>query len=200
MHHKKRPYTWKQPLKNKGGVIRKHLLEAKLANAKAKASMERVSNKPKNINASSEYSIDLLGGGFNVDELFHETDEESFDHDFDGDEHFEETEEEIVMMDGDTSSEDEVGMVGEEDDLFIPKSKYVRATPPSTTRQLVSLIRKKMGELYDLAAVTSNDAEIVPGLVLAERIRGAVDKVKLDKVGDLSAGKLFSGYTTSLQF
>ena len=151
--------------------------------------MKHVTSKPKKTNTVSEYSIDFLQGDFNVVELFQETDEEILDHDLNVDEHFEETDEAgIVMMDRDTSSEDEGVIAEDEDDLFLPKPKHVRAPPPSTTRQLVSLIRKNVGELYDLAAFRPGDAENVPGFELAERIKGAVDKVKLDKVGDLSAG------------
>ena len=80
-------------------------------------------------------------------------------------------------------------MAEDEDDLFLPRPKHVRVTPPSTTRQLVSLIRKKMGELYDTVSIKLGGAESVAGVELAERIKGAVDKVKLDKVGDLSAGR-----------
>ena len=94
LYQKKRPYTWKQPLKNEGGRIRKRLVEAKLSNAKAKASMELATSKPKKIKTLSECSSDILEDVFNVDELFQETNEESLDHDFNVDEHLEETEEE----------------------------------------------------------------------------------------------------------
>ncbi|KAE9379260.1 hypothetical protein N431DRAFT_451141 [Stipitochalara longipes BDJ] len=168
LHHTKRPYTWRQPLKNKGGLIRKRLLEAKLANSKAKANMENAINQPENTNASAEGSSESPEDDSNIDELFEETEEE-----------------ETIMMDGDTSSDDEAGMVEDENDLFVSKPKHIRTTPPSTTRQLVGLVRKKIGELYKLG-----DAESMSGFVLRERISGAVDKVKLDKVGDLSAADI----------
>ncbi|KAN0114879.1 hypothetical protein V8E51_004423 [Hyaloscypha variabilis] len=193
LHHKKRPYAWRQPFKNKRSVIRKRLLEARPASYKEKANMENAINKPENTNTRPEDADVVPGDDFNVDELFEETDEESLDHKFDIDETCEETdEEEVTMINDYTSSENELGVEEEENDLFVSKPKHVRIIPPSNSRQLVSLIRKKMSELYDLVQVKLADSEGVPDFELAERIRGAVDKVKFDKAVDLSAADIIT--------
>jgi hypothetical protein len=164
-------------------------LEARPASYKEKANMENAINKPENTNTRPEDADVVPGDDFNVDELFEETDEESLDHEFDIDETCEETDEdEVTMINDYTSPENELGVEEEENDLFVSKPKHVRIIPPSNSRQLVSLIRKMMSELYDLVQVKLADSEGVPDFELAERIRGAVDKVKFDKAVDLSAG------------
>ncbi len=66
--------------------------------------MENAINKPENTNTRPEEADVVPGNGFNMDELFEETDEESLDYEFDIDETCEETDEDEVTMINDYTS------------------------------------------------------------------------------------------------
>lgn len=126
----------------------------------------------------------------NTDQLF-EGDDEDEAIMLDGDTGDSDAEEAIVLYDDIQESAVEDSMdEDDEEEMFDPKPKQTcHTTSPSTTRQLVMLVCKKMNELYELFVVKPGNPGIIPGYEFACSLRRAVDKVKYEEVGDLVPGK-----------
>jgi hypothetical protein len=171
---KKRSYNWHNPLKNQGNRL-KRLQVAKLANPKTNANAKNSTDKQQKMN-SYQVTGDVFDDGLNIDGLFEKSGEK---------------EEEVVMFDTEDEAEDSTEE--DEDELFVPKKK-IRTTPPSTTRQLVNLVRKNMDALSHLAVVSPGKPENIPGYEFSVRLRLAMDKIRYDEAGDMAPGKLVLYY------
>ena len=169
-----RPYSWKQPFKNKAGLRSKGLQPPKRTNKKASSNTEPDLSKHGETTPSLKRKRTVLSDEdeFDVDDLFEETDEGE------------------VMVDVDTEGESEGeadAVESDEDSLFVAK-KETRAASRATTRQLAMMVRKNMKELYKLADINLSKPESL--CVDQNTLRQVVDKVKNGEAADLSSGKL----------